>query len=66
MKKIIQTSNVPVTIVYDKKHRLDRFHAKRVRNSNVEFKPYIGGGHILVKSLKEKGVLNNMIEAAIL
>lgn len=48
-----------VTIVYGKDELIDKIHADKIRNATLE--PY-EGGHCVVKTLRDKGILIKIIQ----
>ena len=65
LKKMVSRSNVPVTIIFDRTHRLDNLHALRIRSFNVILQGVRGGGHSLVKELRHNEMLTSYIHNAI-
>jgi hypothetical protein len=48
-------------IYYDSQFRLDRIHAARMKFKNVRLVDYKGGGHSLIKTLRDNGELDKII-----
>jgi len=49
-------------IYYDFNNKLDKKHARHLKRSrNVKLHPFIGGGHLLIKTLRDSGELHNLI-----
>jgi esterase/lipase len=65
--KELQNLKSDIIIYYSKKHRLDSIHANHISKiKNVHLVEYSKGGHDVVKSLRDEGVLNEIIRNAFL
>jgi hypothetical protein len=66
LKKHLMNTNgikTDIDIYYSPKHRLDRIHAERLKvTGNVNLIPIESGGHGVVKTLRDKGVLKEIIQ----
>lgn len=65
LKRIVRNYKGKVALFYDKKHRLDNIHARRIKGRNIECFPSAGGGHNLVKELRSVGKLEEYLEEVI-
>lgn len=61
LKEIIFNTKTSITLVYDKTHRLDRIHSMRLKGNGIVQMGQDGGGHTVVKELRESGFLANTI-----
>ena len=63
LNKIVRNNkNCRATIYYDVTHRLDTIHARNLKLSGVDLIKCKGGGHNLVKDLRAKGELIDIID----
>lgn len=65
LKPLLKKYNGDVKLFFDKFHRIDAIHAKRLTIKNVTYFSSDIGGHALVKHLKENGKLKEYIEHAL-
>ncbi len=65
LKPVMKTFEGEVQLFYDKNHRLDKIHAKRLILKHVTRFNFDEGGHTLVKYLKDSGKLVSYIKHAI-
>lgn len=53
-----------IEIFYSPKHRLDKIHAERLRGfKNIELIPTIEGGHNIIKTIRDTGELNTLLNS---
>lgn len=66
LKKLLMNTDgikTNIDIYYSPKHRLDKIHAERLKETeNVNLIPIESGGHGVVKTLRDRGVLKKIIE----
>lgn len=62
LKWLIHNDKIAITLVYDKTHRLDAVHASRMQGATIKHLAQSGGGHTLVRGLKNSGVLGDLIK----
>lgn len=62
---VVAHSTQPIYIYYDIAHRLDRIHAARLRSPQLIHHPRNGGGHELVKQLRDSGQLSQLFNSLI-
>jgi pimeloyl-ACP methyl ester carboxylesterase len=65
LKPWLKQFNGEAKLLYDASHRLDRFHAARLKQNNIEHIRFAIGGHGLVKYLKESGELKTLLATAL-
>lgn len=65
LKPVLEKFEGKVQLFYDKNHRLDNAHAKRVTLKQVAYFNFDEGGHTLAKHLKDNGKLIDYIQKAL-
>ncbi len=50
---------------WDKRHRLDNFHAKRMKGKFITYHSYKTGGHAVIKQLRNNGELESILKSAL-
>jgi hypothetical protein len=61
-----KTYNSIIEVYYSPLHRLDRIHAKRLKNiKNIDLNKVYEGGHAIVKTLKNEGILLKKISQSL-
>jgi hypothetical protein len=66
LRPIVKEHSKEIVIVYDKSHRLDRLHAKRIKAPHISFLPKTEGGHNLVRRLRDNGELDLLIRGVLI
>jgi pimeloyl-ACP methyl ester carboxylesterase len=52
-------------VYWDKRHRLDNFHAKRMKGKFIEYHSYNTGGHAVIKQLRNSGELESILKCTL-
>jgi pimeloyl-ACP methyl ester carboxylesterase len=66
LKRVIAGNKMPIEIIFDSQHRLDRIHAERLRGKQIYHSRIKGGGHNVVKQLRDNGQLKKLLDRALL